>query len=50
MTRFKIVESVPDKNGFIILAIKPDQDGEFNSRSEALESLYIRQGKQEEQP
>jgi hypothetical protein len=38
--KFKIVESVPDKNGVIIIAIKPDENGTFNSREEALDHLY----------
>jgi len=36
MTRFKIVESVPDKNGIIIIAIKEQSDGEFTTRGDAL--------------
>jgi hypothetical protein len=39
-SKFKIVESVPDKNGVIIIAIKPDENGSFNSRDEALDFLH----------
>ena len=38
--KFKIVESVPDKNGVIIIAIKEDENGSFNSREEALDFLH----------
>ena len=40
LQRYKIVESLPDKNGIIIIAIKPDKFGLFYSRNEALQSLY----------
>jgi hypothetical protein len=38
--RYKIVESVPDKDGFIIIAIKPDEYGLFKSRDEALDAIH----------
>jgi len=38
--RFKIVETPPDKNGFVIIAIKEDDHGKFESREDALEYLH----------
>ena len=39
---FKIVESIPDKNGIVIIGIKEDRDGMFVSRDKALEYLQYR--------
>jgi hypothetical protein len=36
-TAFKIIESIPDKNGIIIIGIKEDPEGAFVSREKALE-------------
>jgi len=43
--RFKLVETPPDKNGFVIIAIKPDEHGEFDSREDAMEYLHTHHGK-----
>ena len=43
--RFKIVETPPDKNGFVIIAIKEDDHGKFESREDALEYLRNHHGK-----
>jgi len=34
--RFKIVESVPDKNNIVIMAVQERPDGEFTTRDDAL--------------
>jgi hypothetical protein len=43
--RFKIIETTPDKNGFVIIAIKEDEHGKFESREDALEYLHKHHGK-----
>jgi len=42
--KFKIVESVPDKNGVVIIAIKLDENGSFDSRDAALDYLRKNRG------
>jgi hypothetical protein len=37
--KYKIVESIPDKNGTIIIAIKSDPTGIFETREDALTAL-----------
>jgi hypothetical protein len=37
---YKILESIPDKRGFVIIGVKEDPDGAFVSRQKALE--YVR--------
>lgn len=37
--RYKIIESAPDRNGIIIIAIKPDVNGKYTSRDEALDGI-----------
>ena len=44
---YKIIETVPDKNGIILIGIKEDPDGAFVSREKAIE--YIRREHEHDQ-
>ena len=37
--RCRIIESIPDKKGFIIIGIKPDPKGPYRNRKEALNAI-----------
>ncbi|MDD5513214.1 MAG: hypothetical protein PHD09_05555, partial [Candidatus Omnitrophica bacterium] len=38
-TRWKIIESVPDKNKIILLGVKESPDGDFSTRDDALAAI-----------
>lgn len=40
--KFKLLESIPDKNGFVIFGAKEDPEGHFVSREKAIEFMLIK--------
>jgi hypothetical protein len=40
-TRYRIIESKPDKNNIVIIGIKEDQNGEFSTKNDALACIRI---------